>query len=305
MRLPHVTDANRVVGPGPWHVRSRGRRPRSPSTAARVFEGWQRVARRPVGDRRGRIMSGPANDGRDHAGARVAVLLCGYGEVESNDDLVEYNAKSLRLLVSKSVKFPDVTVPFLSRRLAKQGARGVRAGQPVRLAPQRHLRAPAGRDRRGAPRALRRPGGGLQGLQLLRRATCRRTSCRRSARRASSASSSTRSWWSTRSTRAASRWSRSTRLSATTARGCARSATCPASSSARTTTQRLAEHVREGVAPLRERWATSQIGVVLLNHGCPYKAKGFETGIRESRALYHARQGAARGTSSRTSPWAG
>jgi ferrochelatase len=42
------------------------------------------------------------------------------------------------------------------------------------------------------------------------------------------------------------------------------------------------------VAPLRERWATSQIGVVLLNHGCPYKAKGFETGIRESRALYHA-----------------
>jgi protoporphyrin/coproporphyrin ferrochelatase len=45
--------------------------------------------------------------------------------------------------------------------------------------------------------------------------------------------------------------------------------------------------VRAGVAPLRARWATSQIGVVLLNHGCPYKAKGFETGIRESRALYH------------------
>ncbi len=51
--------------------------------------------------------------------------------------------------------------------------------------------------------------------------------------------------------------------------------------------ERLADHIRDGVRPLRERWASSQIGVVLLNHGCPYKARGFETGIRESRALYH------------------
>jgi ferrochelatase len=30
---------------------------------------------------------------------------------------------------------------------------------------------------------------------------------------------------------------------------------------------------------------------VLLNHGCPYKAKGFETGIKESRKLYdHVRE---------------
>ena len=48
--------------------------------------------------------------------------------------------------------------------------------------------------------------------------------------------------------------------------------------SAPTTTPAWPSHIREGVAPLRERLATSQIGVVLLNHGCPYKAKGFETG---------------------------
>jgi ferrochelatase len=30
----------------------------------------------------------------------------------------------------------------------------------------------------------------------------------------------------------------------------------------------------------------SQIGVVLLNHGCPHKAKGFTSGIDESQALY-------------------
>jgi protoporphyrin/coproporphyrin ferrochelatase len=58
--------------------------------------------------------AGPLN------GSRVAVLLCGYGEVEDNDDLADYNARSLELLVSKSIKFPDVTIPFLSRRLAKR-----------------------------------------------------------------------------------------------------------------------------------------------------------------------------------------
>jgi ferrochelatase len=32
----------------------------------------------------------------------------------------------------------------------------------------------------------------------------------------------------------------------------------------------------------------SQIGVMLLNHGCPLESKGFEVGIRESEALYHS-----------------
>ena len=30
----------------------------------------------------------------------------------------------------------------------------------------------------------------------------------------------------------------------------------------------------------------SQIGIVLMNHGCPHKAKGFTSGITESQALY-------------------
>lgn len=32
--------------------------------------------------------------------------------------------------------------------------------------------------------------------------------------------------------------------------------------------------------------ATSQVGIVLLNHGCPHKAKGFVSGIQESQILY-------------------
>jgi ferrochelatase len=37
---------------------------------------------------------------------------------------------------------------------------------------------------------------------------------------------------------------------------------------------------------LRETHLPSQIGIVLMNHGCPEEAKGFVTGIRESQALY-------------------
>ena len=43
---------------------------------------------------------------------RVAVLLTGYGEVEDYDEFTEYNERSFRLLVSKSIKFPDFAVPL-------------------------------------------------------------------------------------------------------------------------------------------------------------------------------------------------
>ena len=52
-------------------------------------------------------------------GDRVAVLLCGYGEVEEYDEFADYNERSFRLLVSKSIKFPDFSIPFLSRRLER------------------------------------------------------------------------------------------------------------------------------------------------------------------------------------------
>ena len=111
-------------------------------------------------------------------GERVAVLLCGYGEVESNEDLAEYNAKSLRLLVSKSVPIPDVAVPFLSRRLARKAReeyeRANRFVSPHNAIFERQRAGIAA----ALARAVRRPRRGVQRAQLLRRATCRRTSCR-------------------------------------------------------------------------------------------------------------------------------
>ncbi|MEC4802713.1 MAG: ferrochelatase [Jaaginema sp. PMC 1079.18] len=49
----------------------------------------------------------------------------------------------------------------------------------------------------------------------------------------------------------------------------------------------MAQMVEEKIATdLAETHLPSQIGIVLMNHGCPHKAKGFTSGITESEALY-------------------
>lgn len=49
----------------------------------------------------------------------------------------------------------------------------------------------------------------------------------------------------------------------------------------------LAKMVEEKIATdLADSHLPSQIGIVLMNHGCPHKAKGFTSGIDESQALY-------------------
>ncbi|MBD2203658.1 ferrochelatase [Calothrix sp. FACHB-1219] len=49
----------------------------------------------------------------------------------------------------------------------------------------------------------------------------------------------------------------------------------------------MAHLVEEKInADLAATYLPSQIGIVLMNHGCPHKAKGFTSGISESEALY-------------------
>jgi len=51
----------------------------------------------------------------------------------------------------------------------------------------------------------------------------------------------------------------------------------------------MAQMVEEKIATdLAAAYLPSQIGIVLMNHGCPHKAKGFTSGIVESQALYDA-----------------
>jgi protoporphyrin/coproporphyrin ferrochelatase len=53
--------------------------------------------------------------------------------------------------------------------------------------------------------------------------------------------------------------------------------------------QLLAQMVEEKIASeLAQAHLPSQIGIVLMNHGCPHKAKGFTSGIDESQALYES-----------------
>ncbi|NET00464.1 MAG: ferrochelatase [Sphaerospermopsis sp. SIO1G2] len=49
----------------------------------------------------------------------------------------------------------------------------------------------------------------------------------------------------------------------------------------------MAQLVEEKIkTDLADAYLPSQIGIVLMNHGCPHKAKGFTSGIDESQALY-------------------
>ncbi|MFP4220591.1 MAG: ferrochelatase [Phormidium sp.] len=51
----------------------------------------------------------------------------------------------------------------------------------------------------------------------------------------------------------------------------------------------MAQMVEERIAEeLAAAYLPSQIGIVLMNHGCPMKAKGFTSGVDESQALYEA-----------------
>ncbi|MGK7946283.1 MAG: ferrochelatase [Microcystaceae cyanobacterium] len=49
----------------------------------------------------------------------------------------------------------------------------------------------------------------------------------------------------------------------------------------------MAKLVEEEIAKsLSQSYLPSQIGIILMNHGCPHEAKGFTSGIDESQALY-------------------
>jgi ferrochelatase len=51
---------------------------------------------------------------------------------------------------------------------------------------------------------------------------------------------------------------------------------------------RLARLVDESAGPLLARFQSSQIGIVLINHGCPMSSRGWETGREESEELFRA-----------------
>lgn len=228
--------------------------------------------------------------GHDHAradGERVAVLLCGYGEVEDNDDLADYNKLGLELLVSKSIKLPDFAVPFLSRRLAKKVRKEYEKANRF-ISPHNAIFE---RQRAGLAEALHATYGDRVGvftafnfcdgylpeqvLPQIRAAGYDRIVIYPFLVVDSVYTGGLSLEQVNKALGDDAGWVREVRY-------------LPSFFERNEYHDRLAGHLRAGAAPLRSRWASSQIGVVLLNHGCPMAAKGFETGIRESELLYHA-----------------
>ena len=220
---------------------------------------------------------------------KVAVLLCGYGEVEDYDEFAEYNEKSFRLLVSKSIKFPDRSIPFLSRRLERAQRKEWHAAnhyhsphndifEAQRQGIERYLQDAYGDDvavfkaynfvepfmpqqvlaeikKQGFDRVVIYPwlvvdSVFTSGLAL------------EQINEALAADGA----WLKDQRYLASFWERPEFQ------------------------ERLVSHIEDGVAPLLDRYAPSQVGVVLCLHGCPIENKGMETGVRESTALYYAMQ---------------
>jgi len=222
-------------------------------------------------------------------GEKVAVLLCGYGEVDEYDEFADYNERSFRLLVSKSIKFPDFSIPFLSRRLERQQRKEWHAAN--------HYHSPHNdifeRQREGIERALQAQYGDdvavfkafnfvppwlpEQVLAEVRSQGFEKIVVYPWLVVDSVFTSGLALEQINEALAADPSWVKDMRY-------------LPSFWERDDFQQRLVDQIEEGIAPLRERFAPSQIGVMLCLHGCPLESKGYETGVRDSEALYYALQ---------------
>ena len=222
-------------------------------------------------------------------GQRVAVLLCGYGEVDEYDEFADYNERSFKLLVSKSIKFPDFSIPFLSRRLERAQKKEWHAAnhyhsphndifERQRAGIEKELQAIYGNDVavfkafNFVPPFLPEQVLGEIRAQGFEKVVIYPWLVVDSVFTSGLALEQINEALAPDPT-----WVRGMRY-------------LPSFWEREDFQQRLIDHVEEGVAPILERYAPVQVGVVLCLHGCPLESKGYETGVRESTALYYALQ---------------
>ena len=222
-------------------------------------------------------------------GERVAVLLTGYGEVEDYDEFTEYNERSFRLLVSKSIKFPDFTIPYLSRLLERQ--------QRKEWHDANHYHSPHNdifeRQRAGIEANLKERYGDSVSVYTtfnfvepyLPEQVLAEIAADGFDRMVvypwlvvdSVFTSGLVLEQINKAIPASGKWLRDMRY-------------LPSFWERDDFQQRMADQIMDGIAPLLEKYARSQIGIALCLHGCPLETKGQETGVRESTALYYAMQ---------------
>lgn len=220
-------------------------------------------------------------------GSRIAVLLAGYGEIEHYDEFADYNERSLRLLVSKSIKFPDFSIPWLARLLERRARREWHASN--------HYHSPHNdifeRQRAGLDQILRDRHGDRVKVykaynfvpphlpdQVLGRIEADGYDHLIVYPLLVIDSVFTGGLVLEQVNEALSgngRWVQGMRY-------------LPSFYDRPEFHARLADHIESGLGPLLESCVPSQVGIVLLMHGCPLESKGHEVGIRESEALYHS-----------------
>jgi ferrochelatase len=220
---------------------------------------------------------------------RVAVLLTGYGEVEDYDDFAEYNERSFRLLVSKSIKFPDFSIPWLSRRLERSQKKEWHAAnhyhsphndifERQRAGIAEHLAARYGDDVKVYKTYnFVEPFLPEQVLREIRADGFDRVVVYPWLVVDSVFTSGLVLEQINKALSAAPPWVNEMRY-------------LPSFWEREDFQTVLADHIEAGIAPLLDRFAQSQVGVALCLHGCPLETKGMETGVRESTALYYAMQ---------------
>ncbi len=222
-------------------------------------------------------------------GERVAVLLTGYGEIEHYDEFAEYNERSFKLLVSKSIKFPDRMIPFLSRRLERAQKKEWHAAnhyhsphndifERQRAGIERHLKAAYGDDV-AVYKTFNfvEPFLPSQVVPQIRDDGFDRVVVYPWLVVDSVFTSGLVLEQINEALHPDGRWVRDMRY-------------LPSFWEREDFQQRLVDHIEEGIAPLLDRYAPIQVAVALCLHGCPLETKGMETGVRESTALYYAIQ---------------
>ena len=220
---------------------------------------------------------------------RVAVLLCGYGEVEDYDDFQEYNEKSFRLLVAKSIKFPDFSIPWLSRRLERSQRKEWHAANHYHSPHNKIFEA----QRAGIEESLKATYGDdvavfkaynfvepflpEQVLAEIRAQGFEKIVVYPWLVVDSVFTSGLALQQINEALHPDGSWVKDIRY-------------LPSFWERTDFQELLVDHIQGGVSPLLDRYVPSQIGIVLCLHGCPLETKGMETGVRESTALYYAMQ---------------
>jgi len=221
-------------------------------------------------------------------GTRVAVLLCGYGEPEDHESFGDWNELSLRLLVAKSIPLPERAIPWLTGKLERR-VREEWAAAGNFVSPHNRIFEA---QRAGIERALQaRHGDGVRVFKAYSFLSPFLPSVALGDIRAAGFdrlvlvplmvvdSVYTSGIVVEQVNEAFARdgsWLADKRY-------------LPGFGARPEYHDLLAEHVAAGIEPLRDRYAASQIGIVLLDHGLPLSTKrGWETGYDESRLLYEA-----------------